>query len=67
MEDDDDSDDDVGKPALSNSQNINYDDKDDEEMLGTQSSGGQNELIDLGSGGNSSQGIPKLSGPKKNK
>jgi len=38
MEDDDDSDEDVGKPALANSQNINYDDKDDEEMLGAQSS-----------------------------
>jgi len=38
MEVDDDSDEDVGKPALANSQNINYDDKDDEEMLGAQSS-----------------------------
>jgi len=34
MEDDDDSDDDVGKPALANASNMNYDDKDDEEMLG---------------------------------
>ena len=66
MEDDDDSDDDVGKPALANSQNINYDDKDDEEMMGVGSGDTQNELIDLGSGNSGgSKKIPKLSGPNK--
>ena len=53
MEDDDDSDDDVGKTAL-NSQNITYsdDDKADEEMVGVGGGDSNNELIDLGSGNN---------------
>lgn len=65
MEDDDDSEDDVGKPALGNSQNINYDDKDDEEMIGVGASDQSNELIDLGAGSSSgSQKIPKLNAPQ---
>ena len=68
IEEDDDSDDDVGKPSLGNTKNIDYDsdDKGDEEMVGVGSSSGANELIDLG--GDSSAAatnIPKLSAPKK--
>lgn len=65
MEDDDDSEDDVGKPALGNSQNINYDDKDDEETIGVGQPDQTNELIDLSAGNSSgSQNIPRLSGPR---
>lgn len=69
IEEDDDSDDDVGKPSLGNTKNIDYDsdDKGDEEMVGVGGVGGANELIDLGGDSTSSAAtsIPKLSGPKK--
>ena len=67
-EEDDDSDEDVGKPALGNAKNIDYDsdDKADEEMVGVGGGGGANELIDLGGSENKAAPIiPKLSAPKK--
>jgi hypothetical protein len=66
IEEDDDSDDDVGKPALGDAKNIDYDsDKGDEEMLAS-SGAGSNELIDLGaSDSTAAASIPKLNAPKK--
>jgi len=66
IEEDDDSDDDVGKPALGNAKNIDYDsdDKGDEEMVGV-GAGGSNELIDLGgSESTAAPNIPRLSAPR---
>merc|ERR1712070_1084278 len=63
IEEDDDSDDDVGKPALGDAKNIDYDsdDKGDEEMVGTGGGGGANELIDLGgSDSKAPANIPRL-------
>lgn len=67
IEEDDDSDDDVGRPALGNEQNIDYDsDKGDEEMVGVGGGGATNELIDLGgSESKAAPNIPKLNAPKK--
>merc|ERR1711862_820824 len=67
IEEDDDSDDDVGKPALGNAKNIDYDSDDKgEEMVGVGGGGGANELIDLGSSeSKAAPNIPKLSAPKK--
>merc|ERR1711988_1472681 len=67
IEEDDDSDDDVVKPALGNAKNIDYDsdDKGDEEMVGVGGGGGANELIDLGSSeSKAAPNIPKLNAPR---
>jgi hypothetical protein len=73
MEDDDNSDDDIGKPMKA-SLDYDSDEKNDEELMGGAStSQGHSELIDLGSSGTESTSsaptqrraakIPKLSGP----
>ena len=61
--DDDSDDEDVGKAITSTKKPLDYDsdEKDDDNEVGT--SGGGNELIDLG-GSKAAGNIPKLSGPK---
>jgi len=74
MAGDDDSDEDIGKPAAAdNSGGIDYssdEEKNDEELVAVSGSTQSNELIDLGGGNDSGSrqaksaaNIPKLSGP----
>lgn len=62
---DDDSDDDVGKPALGGDKKLDYDsdekDEGDNEMVSISPG---NELIELGDGKKAALNIPKLNAPK---
>lgn len=73
MANDDDSDDDIGKPSgPASSEGLDYDsdEKNDDELVAVSGSTQQNELIDLSGGAESATSgakkatnIPKLSGP----